>query len=271
MPRHRRSGSSIQIGRDRRPMGATGSAENRQRRGFYWAPRQRPATSDYQSAGHYQAGSDGTVRLANGEDRPPTSRRDVSGWTNGVGKTELAKALTELLFGDERAYIRFDMSEFSAEHADHRLLGAPPSYVGYEASGELTNAIREKPFAVVLFDEIEKAHERILAKFLQLLDDGVLTSGRGERVYFSESVFIFTSNLGIYKPVARGNRVHRVLNISPNEDKDYEAVENKVRSEIERYFKNQLNRPEILNRIGENIVVFDFIRPEMLTRFSMRW
>jgi ATP-dependent Clp protease ATP-binding subunit ClpA len=174
----------------------------------------------------------------------------------GVGKTELAKALTQLLFNDERAYIRFDMSEFSAEHADQRLLGAPPSYVGYEAGGELTNAIREKPFAVVLFDEIEKAHPRLLDKFLQLLDDGVLTSGRGERVYFSESVIIFTSNLGIYRIGPEGNRV---ANVNAEQD-DYEAVERKVRFEIEAYFKNQLNRPELLNRIGENIVVFDFIR-----------
>ncbi len=95
----------------------------------------------------------------------------------GVGKTELAKSVTELLFGDETAYIRFDMSEFSAEHADQRLIGAPPGYVGYDVGGELTNAIREKPFSVVLFDEIEKAHPRILDKFLQILDDGVLTSG----------------------------------------------------------------------------------------------
>ncbi len=117
----------------------------------------------------------------------------------GVGKTELAKTVTSLLFGDESAYIRFDMSEFSAEHADQRLIGAPPGYVGYDVGGELTNAIREKPFSVVLFDEIEKAHPRILDKFLQILDDGVLTSGRGDRVYFSEALIVFTSNLGIYR------------------------------------------------------------------------
>ena len=174
----------------------------------------------------------------------------------GVGKTELAKTMTELLFGDEKAYIRFDMSEFSAEHADQRLLGAPPGYIGYDAGGELTSAIRERPFSIVLFDEIEKAHPRILDKFLQILDDGVLTSGRGERVYFSEAVIVFTSNLGIYRLDAAGERVPNVLPQEP-----YEAVERKVREEIEKYFKLQLNRPELLNRIGENIVVFDFIRP----------
>lgn len=176
----------------------------------------------------------------------------------GVGKTELAKTVTSLLFGDESAYIRFDMSEFSAEHADQRLIGAPPGYVGYDVGGELTNAIREKPFSVVLFDEIEKAHPRILDKFLQILDDGVLTSGRGDRVYFSEALIVFTSNLGIYR---QGENGERVANVLPGEP--FEAVQGKVHGEIERYFKLVLNRPEILNRIGENIIVFDFIRADV--------
>lgn len=176
----------------------------------------------------------------------------------GVGKTELAKTITSLLFGDESAYIRFDMSEFSAEHADQRLLGAPPGYIGYDAGGELTNAIREKPFSVVLFDEIEKAHPRVLDKFLQILDDGVLTSGRGDRVYFSEALIVFTSNLGIYKMTDSGERE---LNVSQQEP--YEAIKQKVESEIERHFKFVLNRPEILNRMGENVIVFDFIREDI--------
>jgi MoxR-like ATPase len=176
----------------------------------------------------------------------------------GVGKTELAKTVTSLLFGDEGAYIRFDMSEFSAEHADQRLIGAPPGYVGYDAGGELTNAIREKPFSVVLFDEIEKAHPRVLDKFLQILDDGVLTSGRGDRVYFSEALIVFTSNLGIYKTNELGERVQSVLGAEP-----YSVVKEKVESEIDRHFKFVLNRPEILNRIGENIIVFDFIREDV--------
>ncbi|WP_416057625.1 AAA family ATPase [Stenotrophomonas maltophilia] len=176
----------------------------------------------------------------------------------GVGKTELAKTVTSLLFGDEGAYIRFDMSEFSAEHADQRLIGAPPGYVGYDVGGELTNAIREKPFSVVLFDEIEKAHPRILDKFLQILDDGVLTSGRGDRVYFSEALIVFTSNLGIYR---QGEHGERVANVLPGEA--FEQVQEKVHAEIDRHFKLVLNRPEILNRIGENIIVFDFIRDEV--------
>lgn len=176
----------------------------------------------------------------------------------GVGKTELAKAMTSLLFGDESSYIRFDMSEFSAEHASQRLIGAPPGYVGYDVGGELTNAVREKPFSVVLFDEIEKAHPRILDKFLQILDDGVLTSGRGDKVYFSETLIVFTSNLGIYKQSITGERVPNVRYEDP-----YEVVEEKVKEEIDRYFKFDLNRPELLNRIGENIIVFDYIRKDV--------
>lgn len=176
----------------------------------------------------------------------------------GVGKTELAKSVTSLLFGDESSYIRFDMSEFSAEHASQRLIGAPPGYVGYDVGGELTNAVRRKPFSVVLFDEIEKAHPRILDKFLQILDDGVLTSGRGDKVYFSETIIVFTSNLGIYKQNLTGERVPNV-----RYEDSYEVVEEKVKEEIDRYFKFDLNRPELLNRIGENIIVFDYIRKEV--------
>lgn len=172
----------------------------------------------------------------------------------GVGKTELAKTLTQLIFGNERAYIRFDMSEFAEEHASARLLGAPPGYIGYDAGGELTNAVREKPFSVVLFDEIEKAHPRILDKFLQILEDGRLTDGRGDTAYFSEAILIFTSNLGITVEDEHGRRSQ---NVSP--DDHYDVVESRVRGAIQDYFKFRLSRPEILNRIGDNIVVFNFI------------
>lgn len=176
----------------------------------------------------------------------------------GVGKTELAKTLTQLVFGDERAYLRFDMSEFAEEHTSARLLGAPPGYIGFDVGGELTNAVREKPFSVVLFDEIEKAHPRILDKFLQILEDGRLTDGRGETAYFSETILIFTSNLGIYIEDERGQRIQ---NVHPSEA--YEEVERKVREEISTYFKFRLSRPELLNRMGDNIVVFNFITPEV--------
>ncbi|MDD2366986.1 MAG: AAA family ATPase [Desulfuromonadaceae bacterium] len=176
----------------------------------------------------------------------------------GVGKTELAKSITETLFGDDRAYIRFDMSEFSQEHSDARLLGAPPGYVGYEAGGELTKAVRSRPFSVLLFDEIEKAHPRILDKFLQILEDGRLTDGQGQTVYFSESVIIFTSNLGIYINAPDGSRVQ---NVKPGDP--YETVEKNVNDAIGHHFKFVLNRPEILNRIGDNVVVFNFITPDV--------
>jgi ATP-dependent Clp protease ATP-binding subunit ClpA len=179
----------------------------------------------------------------------------------GVGKTELAKTLTQLVFGDERAYLRFDMSEFAEEHTSARLLGAPPGYVGFDAGGELTNAVRQKPFSVVLFDEIEKAHPRILDKFLQILEDGRLTDGRGDTAYFSETILVFTSNLGIFTEDQYG---HRQQNVQPGDP--YETVETKVRNAISDYFKFRLSRPELLNRIGDNIVVFNFIQAEVATQ-----
>ena len=179
----------------------------------------------------------------------------------GVGKTELAKAVTSLLFGDEQAYIRFDMSEFSAEQSEARLIGAPPGYVGFDAGGELVNAVRQRPFSVVLFDEIEKAHPQILDKFLQILDDGRLTDGRGDTVYFSETVIIFTSNLGVY---VRDELGEPVLNVS--QDDDYAEVSRRIHKAIQDHFRFQLQRPELLNRIGDNIVVFDFIREDLASQ-----
>jgi len=162
----------------------------------------------------------------------------------GVGKTELAKALAEFLFGDEDACLRFDMSEFNHEHSDQRLVGAPPGYVGYEEGGQLTNAVKRRPFSVLLFDEIEKAHGRILDKFLQILEDGRLTDGKGETVYFSETVIVFTSNIGAAE-----------VSISPDPEEAKAMFVEKVRE----HFSHTLGRPEILNRIGNNIVPFNFI------------
>ena len=166
----------------------------------------------------------------------------------GVGKTELAKSLAEFVFGDESAYRRFDMSEYAHEQSDQRLVGAPPGYVGYEKGGELTNAVKEKPFCVLLFDEIEKAHGRIMDKFLQILEDGRLTDGKGETVYFSETFIIFTSNIGAAD-----------ANITWNAEKTRKHFIDKV----SEHFVVELKRPEILNRIGEaNIVPFNFIQNE---------
>src|SRR5690606_23752925 len=191
----------------------------------------------------------------------------------GTGKTELAKAITELIFGDESAYLRFDMSEFSGEGSGDRLIGSPPGYVGHEAGGELTNAVREDPFRVILFDEIEKAHPRILDKFLQILEDGRLTDGRGNTVHFSESILIFTSNLGMFAPATDltpptapapgpADRLPgaRVRNITP--EMSYDEIEQRIKSAVADHFTGVLNRPELLNRFGDNVVVFDFISGE---------
>jgi len=175
----------------------------------------------------------------------------------GTGKTETAKTLAEKIFGDENCCIRFDMSEYSQSHSDQKLLGAPPGYVGYDAGGQLTNAVKANPFSILLFDEIEKAHPLIFDKFLQILEDGRMTDGQGNTVYFSETIIIFTSNLGIYTKDQHGQRQENV-----SQEMNYTEIQSKVKSAIEDYFKLELGRPEILNRIGENIVVFDFIRPE---------
>ena len=174
----------------------------------------------------------------------------------GVGKTELAKSLAELIFSDEDAIVRFDMSEYNDGNSDVKLIGAPPGYVGYEEGGQLTSKMKSKPFSIILFDEIEKAHPVIFDKFLQILDDGRLTDGKGETVYFTESLIIFTSNLGVYK---LDNEGRRVQNIKYGDD--YETMSEKIMNEIVRFFTTTLNRPEILNRFGDNFVVFDFIRP----------
>src|ERR1039457_1618382 len=191
----------------------------------------------------------------------------------GVGKTELAKSLARLLFGDDTACLRFDMSEFSQAHADQRLFGAPPGYVGYDAGGELTSAVKKNPFSVLLFDEIDKAHPSILDKFLQILEDGRLTSGQGETVFFSECVIIFTSNKGIYRDVPdetdkTGQRMKKelVLKTSANceELPSYLELRESVEEGIDRFFREELGRPELLNRIGNNLAVFDFIRPQVV-------
>jgi energy-coupling factor transporter ATP-binding protein EcfA2 len=162
----------------------------------------------------------------------------------GVGKTELAKALAQFLFGDEDACLRFDMSEFNHEHADQRLVGAPPGYVGYEEGGQLTNAIKKRPFSVVLFDEIEKAHPRILDKFLQILEDGRLTDGKGDTVSFADAVIIFTSNIGASEIQPGGSEA---------------AVREAFATAVRQHFVRELKRPELLGRLGDNIVPFNFV------------
>ncbi|MBI3998455.1 MAG: AAA family ATPase, partial [Armatimonadetes bacterium] len=169
----------------------------------------------------------------------------------GVGKTELARALAEFLFGDEGALVRIDMSEYSERHTVSRLVGSPPGYVGYEEGGQLTEAVRRRPFSVVLFDEIEKAHPEIFNVLLQILDDGRLTDAQGRTVDFKNSVIIMTSNVGapqLDKEMGIGFRAAG-FDERVDQERIYERMREHVMEELRRTF-----RPEFLNRLDEVIV-----------------
>ncbi|MDA3734120.1 ATP-dependent Clp protease ATP-binding subunit [Niameybacter massiliensis] len=164
----------------------------------------------------------------------------------GVGKTELTKALAEVMFGDENAMVRLDMSEYMEKHAVSKLIGSPPGYVGYEEGGQLTEKIRRKPYCVILFDEIEKAHPDVFNILLQILDDGHITDSTGRRINFKNAIIIMTSNLGARNIV----EPKRVGFISVNDEKkNYEEMKKNVMDELKRSF-----RPEFLNRIDETLV-----------------
>ena len=168
----------------------------------------------------------------------------------GVGKTELARSLAEAIFGDEAAMIRFDMSEYMEKHTVSRMLGAPPGYVGYDEGGLLTEAVRRKPYAVILLDEIEKAHQDVFNILLQVLDDGRLTDGQGRTVDFKNTVIIMTSNAGAFKLQSQKNAS---LGFTVNTDKTNSKANAKqaVMAEVKKQFK-----PEFLNRIDE-LIIFD--------------
>jgi ATP-dependent Clp protease ATP-binding subunit ClpB len=163
----------------------------------------------------------------------------------GVGKTELARALAEFLFDDEQSMIRLDMSEYQEKHTVARLLGAPPGYVGYEEGGQLTEAVRRRPYSVVLFDEIEKAHPDVFNVLLQILDDGRLTDGQGRTVDFRNTVLIMTSNLG-------GQLIQEMAN------RPFDEVRDAVTGVLRDHF-----RPEFLNRVDE-IIVFKPLTQDQL-------
>ncbi|HEV8557441.1 MAG TPA: ATP-dependent Clp protease ATP-binding subunit [Actinophytocola sp.] len=173
---------------------------------------------------------------------------------SGVGKTELSKALANFLFGDDDALIQIDMGEFHDRYTASRLFGAPPGYVGYEEGGQLTEKVRRKPFSVVLFDEIEKAHQEVYNTLLQVLEDGRLTDGQGRTVDFKNTVIIFTSNLGtqdISKAVSLGFT-------AGGGEQSYDRMKDKVNDELKKHF-----RPEFLNRI-DDIIVFHQLTPEQI-------
>ena len=164
----------------------------------------------------------------------------------GVGKTELTKALAEFLFDDESALLRIDMSEFMEKHSVARLIGAPPGYVGYEEGGSLTEAVRRRPYQVILFDEIEKAHNDVFNVLLQVLDDGRLTDGQGRTVDFRNSLIVMTSNLGAE------------FLVNQAEGQETEAVRDEVMGAVRSHF-----RPEFLNRIDEVIFFHPLGRAEI--------
>ena len=186
----------------------------------------------------------------------------------GVGKTFLAKKLAKFLFSSEEAFIRFDMSEFKEEHTVSKLIGSPPGYVGYEKGGILTGAVRDKPFSVVLFDEIEKAHPKIMDIFLQILDEGRLSDSRGQTIFFSETVIIFTSNIGTRTQDTQGkpiedkerDKIDRILKDEQlNLEKRQELIHQHFSGAVSDFFMFEISRPELLNRIGDNIIPFNYI------------
>jgi ATP-dependent Clp protease ATP-binding subunit ClpC len=175
---------------------------------------------------------------------------------SGVGKTELSKALAEFLFGEDDALIQLDMSEFHDRYTVSRLVGAPPGYVGYDEGGQLTEKVRRKPFSVVLFDEVEKAHPDVFNTLLQVLEDGRLTDGQGRIVDFKNTVLILTTNLGtrdVSKAVSLG------FQGSNDESSTYERMKNKVNDELKQHF-----RPEFLNRIDDIIVFHQLTQEEIV-------
>jgi len=173
----------------------------------------------------------------------------------GVGKTELAKALAEILFGDDDAMIRLDMSEYMEKHTVARLVGSPPGYVGYDEGGQLTEAVRRKPYSVILLDEIEKAHTDIFNTLLQVMEDGRLTDAKGRTVNFRNTVIIMTSNLGAN---TLGKEATVGFITSGNAQDEHDKMKNKILSEAKKAF-----RPEFLNRLDE-IIVFHSLRQEEL-------
>ncbi|HEV2902134.1 MAG TPA: AAA family ATPase, partial [Gaiellaceae bacterium] len=176
---------------------------------------------------------------------------------SGVGKTELARTLAEFLFGDEDAMIQVDMSEYMEKHSVSRLVGSPPGYIGYDEGGQLTEAVRRKPYSVVLLDEIEKAHPDVFNILLQILEDGNLTDSQGRKVDFRNTIVIMTSNIG-----AGTISKNQTLGFSLGDESglSYEEMKDRIMGELKKVF-----RPELLNRIDEVIVFHKLTREEILT------
>jgi ATP-dependent Clp protease ATP-binding subunit ClpB len=189
------------------------------------------------------------------EDKKPIGSFIFMGPT-GVGKTELAKALAEFMFNDEKSLIRLDMSEYMEKHSVSKMIGSPPGYVGYDEGGQLTERIRRHPYAVVLFDEIEKAHPDVFNSLLQILDDGRLTDAKGRTVNFKNTIIIMTSNIGSDVILSQG----KVNGIGFNEDEKSDTLI--AKEKLDEMLRDHF-RPEFLNRI-DDIMVFNPLKPEQI-------
>ena len=193
------------------------------------------------------------ARAGLGDDKRPIGSFLFLG-TTGVGKTELARALAEFLFDDERALLRIDMSEYHDKHTVSRLIGAPPGYVGFEEGGQLTEPVRRRPYSVILFDEVEKAHPDVWNTLLQVLDDGRLTDGQGRTVDFKNTVIILTSNVGSHHAEALADQ-------GLDEATERRLFEEAVMDDVRKAF-----RPEFLNRLDEIVVFLSLIHISEPTR-----
>ncbi len=180
----------------------------------------------------------------------------------GVGKTELCKALAEALFGDENAMVRIDMSEYMEKHSVSRMIGSPPGYVGYDEGGQLTEKVRRKPYSVILFDEIEKAHPDVFNILLQILEDGILTDGQGRKVDFKNTVVIMTSNIGAHKITGKARKSLGFSEGSGEEEQTFEKIKEEVLADLKQAF-----RPELLNRI-DDIIVFNRLTEDEIAQIA---
>ncbi|MBS6546796.1 MAG: ATP-dependent Clp protease ATP-binding subunit [Butyricicoccus pullicaecorum] len=180
----------------------------------------------------------------------------------GVGKTELCKTLAEALFGDENAMVRIDMSEYMEKHSVSRMIGSPPGYVGYDEGGQLTEKVRRKPYSVILFDEIEKAHPDVFNILLQILEDGILTDGQGRKVDFKNTVVIMTSNIGAHKITGKARKSLGFSEGAAEEEQTFEKIKEEVLADLKQAF-----RPELLNRI-DDIIVFNRLNEDEIAQIA---
>ena len=217
---------------------------------FAWKKERNASMSDLEFPFEYR---EGQLKIVSGVYHTISTGRQIFVQApTGVGKTELSKALAEAVFGKENEIIRVDMSEYMEKHSVSKMIGSPPGYVGYEEGGQLSEKVRRHPYSVILFDEIEKAHPDVFNILLQILEDGHVTDAQGRKISFKNTIIIMTSNAGAQRIVAPK---HLGFGTTESEEADYNKMKDSVMEEVKRIFK-----PEFINRIGQNVIVFDYIR-----------